>query len=278
MFYNEKTVTDISRDILLLFDKFKNDYEELKGGLNVNEGDFSVIWSRNVWAEPFNSDFISELDEGTVTARNILKSKPRKIIGCSEHYYDGGKPVYSVFWGESNEPVCEKLFVHGEDGRIGLMYICGGKRLSEVSREFFDDEGNALRYECGRLLPFTKRGCNEFPEDMPWEIEIKARTYYYEKGAIARAEAFDGYNSSKPLIWYDDKRYEGAGNILPVGCAPMNPGRLCEYFFQYGNEGCPETFTRKNFFYGKVTENTWKFKASLNKAYSAAGIGNFQIK
>lgn len=109
-------------------------------------------------------------------------------------------------------------------------------------------------------------------------MEIRGRKYYYENGVITGAEAFGGYNSGKAFMWYDDKQYEGAGNILPMGCPPMNPQILCEYRFNYGVGGSPETFTRRNYFYCKTSENTWKLKSSIVKRFEECGIGVFQIR
>ena len=102
--------------------------------------------------------------------RKILKGVPKKKNGCMEHYYKGrvpiysepmySEPIFSAYWGEGEEPVCEKFYVHAEGRRIGLVYLRENKRLLEIWAEKPDTEGNVDTVYIGRLLPYTKRGRN----------------------------------------------------------------------------------------------------------------------
>lgn len=269
MYYNKNTVAAATENIISIFEKYKNIYFDVKSEVKLND-DLRIVWS-NCWTAPYNSDFISEINDSTMLPRSILKSKPRKIYGCSKYYYDDRKPVYAVFWGDSDEPEMEEFTVHCEGHRIMLRYICGSQKLYEVSAEYFDDDNNVQKYECGVL----QRSCAGKLTDI---IEIRGRRYYRENGVIVRADVFGDFNSAAPLTWYDDERYEEIGSILPAGCPRMNPEWLCQYCFNYGNEGVPETFTRKNYAYKKISENTWKFGKNLNKKYFNYGIKDFYIK
>lgn len=277
MFYNRDTAAGIAGDITSAFELYNGKYDELKGRVDIHDPDMKIIWCRG-FTEPYHADFISEIDDSTVTVRKILKSKPRKAQLCSVHYYGGGKPVYSAFFGEGDRCVCEKYFLQGGDVQTGLKFLSDSHRLIEITKEYFNAEGNAVGYECGQLQPYTKRGRNEYPDDIPLDMLIKARRYYYKNGAIAGAEAFGEYNTAAPLTWYDDRRYDEAGKVLPLGLPPMNPGILCEYAFNYGDGGVPETFTRKSYSYGRTGENTWKFRKALSEKYIEYGIKNFYYK
>ncbi len=285
MFFTKENVIGICGETAEMFEKYSRNYDKLKGILDL--GNAKAVWCKE-WAEPFNPDYISEIDDCTMPVRKILKGVPKKKNGCTEHYYKDGEPmhsesmysepIYSAYWGEGEEPVCEKFYVHAEGRRTGLVYLRENKRLIEVWTEELNTEGNVEAVYIGRLLPYTKRGRNEYPENMPLDMEIRGRKYYYENNIITRAEAFGGYNSGKAFMWYDDRQYEGVGNILPMDCPPMNPQSLCEYRFNYSGGGFPETFTRRNYFYCKTSENTYKFKGSAAKRFEECGIGVFKIK
>lgn len=277
MFYNKNTIADISKNLLSEYKKYENKYDDLKSILNLNGNEIRVIWS-NTWTEPFHSDFISEIDNGAVNLRKIIKvsENTKRLNGYSKHFFEK-KPIYSVFWGEKNEPICEKFFVHDLKEIIGLKYLSDRHKLLEVTIEQFDNNGKVLQYDCGQLEPYTKRGYNEYPDDINLEMNMKSRKYYYEKNAIVKAEAFDEYYCNKDIIWYDDEAYNGVANVLTIDYPHMNPETLKEYYFNYNTGSSPATFTRKNFSYGKITENTWKFSKKLREIYLEYGIKNFEI-
>ncbi|MGN1415512.1 MAG: hypothetical protein ACI4XF_01600 [Oscillospiraceae bacterium] len=144
---------------------------------------------------------------------------------------------------------------------MGIKYICGQYKIYELTVEYFDESGNGVQFDM-----------------MQTDDIVKSRKYYYENNAIICAEAIDGYYPEKEVMWWDDERYKGIGNILPSGCPCMNPAVLEKYSFVYNDEGEPSEYMRKSYSYGRVSEHTWKFKEGLRKKYAEYGIRNFSIK
>ncbi|MGN0692772.1 MAG: hypothetical protein ACI4K7_10525 [Oscillospiraceae bacterium] len=260
MFYDKKMVDEISKGLTALRNEYENRYDFLKNSIALNGAD--IIWC-GTWAEPYHIDFISDIGDSTALPRKIMKTKkePKNKAYCSKHFFREKEPVYSVFFGENSEAVCEKFFLRNEKRIIGIKYICGQKKLHEITVEHFDDSGNGVQFDIIQTAD-----------------NIKSRKYYYEYGAIIRAEAIDGYYPEKSVMWYDDERYKGIGNILPSGCPCMNPAILEEYRFVYNDEGEPSEYMRKSYSYGRVSEHTWKFNAGLKKKYAEYGIRNFNVK
>lgn len=260
MFYDKKTVTEISEELTALWHRYENQYDILKNGLDIDSAD--IIWC-GTCAEPYHIDFISDIEDSTALPRKILKTKkePKNKAYCSKHYFREKEPIYSVFFGENSEVVCEKFFLRSGNRIIGIKYICGQKKLHELTAEHFDESGNGVKFDM-----------------MQTADNIKSRKYYYENSAIIRAEAIDGYYPEKEIMWYDDERYKGIGNILPSGCPCMNPASLAEYSFIYNDEGEPSEYMRKSYSYGRLSEHTWKVNAGLRKKYAEYGIRNFAVK
>lgn len=97
MFFTKENVMNICGETAEMFEKYGGNYDELKGILNLGNGE--AVWCKE-WVEPFNSDYISEIDDSAMPVRKILKGVPKKKNGCTEHYFKGGKPIYSAYWGE----------------------------------------------------------------------------------------------------------------------------------------------------------------------------------
>lgn len=75
MFFTRDNVIGICGEAAEMFGKYGGNYDKLKMALELR--DTGVIWCKE-WVEPFNSDYISEIDDGTMPVRKILKGVPKK--------------------------------------------------------------------------------------------------------------------------------------------------------------------------------------------------------
>lgn len=275
MFFNTKTITCISEILVKIFEEYEDEYENEKKGIDISDKNVDVIWSP-IWIEPYHSDFISEIDDNTVAFRKKWKKNklPINLNGYSQHFFKLSKPVYSVFWGEQNKPICEKFYVCEKDKIIGLKYLCSSHMLLQVTIEHINENGKISQYDCMNLKPTIQNGYNNFSDSN--EISIISRKYYYENNYIVKAESISGYNNKKEIVWYNNEKFINVGNVLPSNCPQMNPLELKEFSFIYDVSGNPLSYTRKSYYYGKVSEKTWKFPSKLIKIYSDFDISNFK--
>lgn len=275
MFFNTKTITCISEILVKIFEEYEDEYENEKKGIDISDKNVDVIWSP-IWIEPYHSDFISEIDDNTVAFRKKWKKNklPINLNGYSQHFFKLSKPVYSVFWGEQNKPICEKFYVCEKDKIIGLKYLCSSHMLLQVTIEHINENGKISQYDCMNLKPTIQNGYNNFSDSN--EISIISRKYYYENNYIVKAESISGYNNKKEIVWYNNEKFINVDNVLPSNCPQMNPLELKEFSFIYDVSGNPLSYTRKSYYYGKVSEKTWKFPSKLIKIYSDFDISNFK--
>ncbi|MFR0737436.1 MAG: hypothetical protein ACLSHR_11170 [Oscillospiraceae bacterium] len=275
VFFNAKTITCISEMLVRIFEEYEYEYENVKKSIDISDKNLDVIWSP-VWVEPYHSDFILEIDDNTAPIRKKWKRNklPINLNGYSQHFFKETKPVYSVFLGEQNKPICEKIFVCEKDKIIGLKYLCGSHTLLQVTIEHIEGDGEISQYDCMDLLPHIQNGNNDFSNSN--EMSITSRKYYYEKKYIIKAESINNYNNRKEIVWYNNENFNNVGNVLPSNCPQMNPMELKEFSFIYDISGNPISYTRKSYYYGKVSEKTWKFPSKLIKIYSDFDISNFK--
>ena len=153
MFFNAKTITCISEMLVRIFEEYEYEYENVKKSIDISDKNLDVIWSP-VWVEPYHSDFILEIDDNTAPIRKKWKRNklPINLNGYSQHFFKETKPVYSVFLGEQNKPICEKIFVCEKDKIIGLKYLCGSHTLLQVTIEHIEGDGEISQYDCMDLI------------------------------------------------------------------------------------------------------------------------------
>ena len=146
--------------------------------------------------------------------------------------------------------------------------------MLQVTIEHIEGDGEISQYDCMDLLPHIQNGNNDFSNSN--EMSITSRKYYYEKKYIIKAESINNYNNRKEIVWYNNENFNNVGNVLPSNCPQMNPMELKEFSFIYDISGNPISYTRKSYYYGKVSEKTWKFPSKLIKIYSDFDISNFK--
>lgn len=262
MYYDEHRLSQISNEIYSIYDRYREDYELLKENADLQKSD-NIIWCDG-WIDPYNADYISDIADGTIPERKILKRPPSKMEYKAKHMFNDKSPVFSLFFGEAGELTCEKYFISNSEKTVGAMFEVKTKMLFELTVEYRDDDGNVTEYNSLRID-------NKYNND----ILIKGRKYYYEDRHIIKAASIDKFKYGEKIIQYNDPIYRNVGLLLDSNCPRMNPMLTDEYEFTYGFDGLPESWIRTSYSCGKKFIHTWKMKKSLIKKYVEYGINCF---
>lgn len=260
MYYDAEKIIEICDKILELYNIY-NDYYYFKKNMNLNNVD-EIIWCKG-WKEPFHIDYISEISDNSIEIRKILKKKPSKKDYNSEHYFMKKIPIYSVFYGENGEVVYEKFYMFKNNELLEISFLTDKKDIYNITIEKYDSQNRPFEYT---FMGFYGN----------YRDKIISRTYWYnENNCIIKSEAISEFNIKKPIILYNDNRYQNIGIILTQNIGKMNPQNVEQYIFNYNIDGIPEFYTRVDFSYGDKFTNTWKIKKSLLKKYWEYGITFF---
>lgn len=250
MFSEEKLKE--TADIMNTLTEEYADYYRIRERIDIDSVNLK-IWSKG-YIEPFSCDYITDMFDNTVEPRKLMKA-PRKKEYVTFHYMNDEAPVYSVYYGKNDDIYMEKLYFSIHKRRIEVLFNSPKHILLELTLTLFDEKGRPAEFSTIRI---GKKGLKM----------IKAAVYTYDGDRIVKAESICDFNPEIPVVMYDDEVFNPDFYFQPKY---MNPPDVSDYAFNY-TDNKVETFTRTDYVYKKVHENTWKLRRGIIKRYTECGI------
>lgn len=246
MIYTQEKINDIINQLNeLAMDKEYSDYFIVKNKVNIDTVN-KEVWGKS-WSNPFGCDYITELFDNTYIPRKIMKRPKKEFSG--QHFLLDDIPVYSVYYRNLDEIWMEKIYISLPEKRIELLFGSDKHILIEVDLTSFDNHGNPVEFS---KMSISEEGTKE----------IFSVHYYFEQGMLIKADSIYKLNPEKEIVLYEE---------ADIHSRRMNPGLVQEHILNYENNAV-QTFTRIDYEYGSVYQNTWKIRRNVIKNYIECGI------
>ena len=186
-----------------------SEYPKVKKGVNIESAD-KIIWSKG-WAEPFCTDYITEINDNTIIPRKLLK-KENLLIGALFHYSDKKLCRLTVeHFGEKGRPVeFDRFSMDGESKRKldSIFYTYDNDRIIkaesifslDIDRELklYDDE---LYVKIGLMLdPSIERMNPECVETFDFDYNDKMELDSYTRTAFSYGRVISHKSKIKKSI------------------------------------------------------------------------------
>ena len=251
MVHTEEKLKETADILGSLTDEY-SDYYRVRDNTDLDSID-EKIWSKG-YIEPFSCDYITDMFDNTVDMRKLIKV-PRKKEYAAMHYMCDEQPVYSVYYRNNDEIFREKLYINSAERRIELLFSSPEHMLIELALTVFDKKGRPAEFS---KIKIDKKGLKM----------INSAVYTYEGDRIVKAESICDLNPETAVVMYDDEAFVPEYRLQSKY---MNPPDVSDYVFNYVG-GRAETFTRTDYEYKRVHENTWKLRRGVIKRYTECGI------
>ena len=235
MIYTEEKIKDIISQLNeLAQDREYSDYFIAKDKVNTDTVN-KEIWGKG-WNEPFRYEYITELFDNTNIPRKLLKRPKKEFSG--QHFLHDNTPVYSVYYRNLDEMWMEKIYISSPQKRIELLFDSNSHVLLEIALTSFDAQGCPLEYS---KMSIGSDGLKE----------VFSVAYSFEQGLLIKADSIYELNPENEIVLYEE---------ADIHSRRMNPRMVQEHILNYENNAV-QTFTRIDYEYGNVYQNTWKIRS-----------------